>query len=238
MVSMRHIPTALYIDTQVLNAQGLRLDTKDFRRLKDTFVKGGLRLLVPAMMERELLRHYQKRAEECADKVEKAQNMHPMPFLEMWTPRPKNEVIEASFNRLKSDWEHFKSHFTVESLPLVGDLDRVVDWYFSVQPPFSPGKKKEFPDAFILSALDLYHNDHKANIAVVSGDGDFREACESRRYIQHFERLEKYIKAFEPELTRERNVIEEPVDPTQPIVTEDLTEIKAILGRESNGYRD
>ena len=114
---------------------------------------------------------------------------------------------------------------------MLGDLNLVVDWYFSFQPPFSPDKKKEFPDAFILSALDFYHNDHKANIAVVSMDGDFCTACKIRRYIQHFTSLEEYIKAFEPELTRERYVIEEPVDPTQPIVTEDLTELKAVLGR-------
>ncbi len=218
--------------------QGLRLDTKAFRLMKTKFVKSGLRLLVPAMMERELIRHYRKQAKDCANAVEKAQNIHPMPFLEMWTPRPKDEVIEACFNELISQWEQFKSHFTVESLSLVGDLDRVVDWYFSVQPPFSPEKKKEFPDAFILSALDLYHNDHKANIAVVSGDRDFSNACQVRRHIQHFDKLEQYIKAFEPELTRERSVIEEPVDPTQPIVTEDLTELKAILGRESDGYPD
>ena len=235
---MRHIPTSLYIDTEVFKHQALRLDTKVFSQTKDTFVKGGIRLLVPAIMERELLRHYQVQAEKCADAVEKAQDMYPISSLEMWKSRPKNEVIEECFNRLKTDWEHFKSHFTVENLPLVGDFDRVVDWYFSVQPPFSPSKKKEFPDAFILSALDLYHNDHKANIAVVSGDGDFSAACKIRRYIQHFKGLEKYIKAFEPELTKEKYVIEEPVDPTQPIVTEDLTELKAILARESDGYPD
>ena len=228
---MRHIPTALYIDTQVFMAQGLRLDTKDLRRLKDTFVKGGIRLLVPAMMESELLRHYREQAEKSANAVEKTQNMHPMPFLEMWSPRPKNEVIEACFNRLKSDWEHFKSHFTVESLPLVGDLDRVVDWYFEVKPPFSDKKPKEFPDAFILSALDLYHNDHNANIAVVSRDDGFSEACQRRRYTEHFETLEEYINAFQPELTKEKYKIPEPVDPTQPAVTEDLTELKSIMNR-------
>lgn len=235
---MRHIPISLYIDTEVFKHQGLRLDTSVFSLMQDTFVKGGIRLLVPAIMERELLRHYQIQAEKCADAVEKAQNMYPISSLEMWKSRPKNEVIKECFNRLEADWEHFKSHFTVESLPLVGDLGLVVDWYFSVQPPFSPAKKKEFPDAFILSALDLYHNDHKANIAVVSRDGDFSTACKIRRHIQHFESLEKYIKAFEPELTKEKYVIEEPVDPTQPIVTEDLTELKAILGRESDGYPD
>ena len=53
---MRHIPTSLYIDTEVFVRHGLRLDTKEFNSLKDTFAKGGLRLLVPAIMERELLR--------------------------------------------------------------------------------------------------------------------------------------------------------------------------------------
>ncbi len=228
---MRHIPTSLYIDTEVFKRQGLRLDTGDFKSLKDTFVKGGLRLLIPAMMERELLRHYQTQAKECADAVHKAQQKHPMPFLEMWTPRPEKEVIDECFNELKSQWEQFKSHFVVEELPLVGDIDRVVGWYFSVEPPFSEKKNKEFPDAFILSALESYHNDHKANIAVVSGDGDFGTSCKVRSYIDHFDSLKKYANAFKPELTREQYLIEEPVDPTQSIVTEDLQELKAILGR-------
>ena len=223
----------MYIDTEVFKRHGLRLDTKDFNTLKDTFIKGGLRLLIPAMMERELFRHYQRRAEACADAVNsKALQEHPIPFLKIWKPQPKEEVIVKCFKELKSQWEQFKSHFTVEELPLVGDINRVVDWYFSVQPPFGKGKKrKEFPDAFILSTLESYFKDHKANIAVVSGDGDLRTACKMRPYIQHYDSLKDYVKAFEPELTKEEYFIEEPVDPTQSIVTEDLQELKAILGR-------
>ena len=187
--------------------------------------------MVPAMMERELFRHYRKQAEECASAVEKAQTKHPLPSLEMWLPLSRDEVINKCIKELNSQWERFKSHFIVEELPIVGDLDKVMDRYFSVEPPFSLRKPKEFPDAFILSTLDTYHNDHKANIAVISADGDFAEACKTRRYIQHFADLEKYVEAFKPELTKERYFIEEPVDPTQPIVTEDLTELKTILDR-------
>ena len=60
---MRHVPTSLYIDTEFFVRNGLKLDTSEFKILKDTFVKGGLRLLVPEMMERELLRHYKKKSE-------------------------------------------------------------------------------------------------------------------------------------------------------------------------------
>ena len=228
---MRHIPTSLYIDTEVFKRNGLRLDTADFTLLKDTFIKGGIRLLVPAMMERELFRHYRRQSEECASAVEKAQTKHPLPSLKMWSSPSRDEVVDECFRELKSQWERFKSHFTVEELPIVGDLDQVIDRYFGVKPPFSTKKPKEFPDAFILSTLEAYHKKYKANIALVSGDDDFGEACAMRRYIEHFNSLEKYVGAFKPELTKEQYFPEEPVDPTLPIATEDLTELKTIIDR-------
>ena len=63
---MRHPPTNLYIDTQVFVQNNLNLNSEVFRKLKDTFVKDGLRLLVPEMMERELFRKYEERAKKVA----------------------------------------------------------------------------------------------------------------------------------------------------------------------------
>ena len=129
-------------------------------------------------------------------------------------------------------WNLFKEHFIVEHLPLVGSLEDVVDWYFRVEPPFSEKKRKEFPDGFILSAIEGYHREQNATIAVVSADGDFERACATRPYIAHYADLKTYVDAFKPELSY-KDRMPEPVDPTQPIVTEDLTELKAILGRGS-----
>ena len=68
---MRHVPTSLYIDTEYFKRQNLRFDTQAFTEFKGRFVKQGLRLLVPKIMERELLRHFHRKAEEIADKLEK-----------------------------------------------------------------------------------------------------------------------------------------------------------------------
>ena len=182
-------------------------------------------------MERELLRHYRKQAEKCWSAISKAQQEHPILSLELWRQQSKDEVENTCFQELRLLWENFKSHFSVEHLPLVGDIDRVADWYFKVEPPFTKKKAKEFPDAFILSAIERYHAECNANIAIISCDNDFREACASRRYLQHFDSLDQYIDAFKPELTKEKYLTEEPVEPTRPIVTEDLTELKSILGR-------
>ena len=230
---MRHVPTALYIDTEVFNRNNLRLDTREFTLLKDTFVKGGLRLLVPEMMERELFRHYGTRAKETAEKLARAHRAHPVEYLSLADLPTQEELEEMCRNELRRQWEEFKGHFVVEQLPLVGSLEDVVNWYFSIRAPFTKKKPKEFPDAFILSALEHYHQEHKASIAVVSADGDFSKARMRRPYIEYYENLEKYVEAFKPALTSD-DLIFEPIDPTQPIATEDLTELKAILGRGSS----
>lgn len=230
---MRYVPTALYIDTEVFKGQSLKLDSKAFILLTETFVKEGIRLLVPEIMERELLRHYKNQAAKAAYELVSAYNAHPINSLSL-NDIPSQEDLETQcLTTMIQQWEDFKKHFTLEKLPLVGCLEDVISWYFNIELPFEPKKLKEFPDAFILSALDHYHKEHKANIAVISKDGGFSKACIKRRYILCFTDLIKYVEAFSPEISgKDRKP--EPIDPTKPITTEDLTEMKVILGRGNN----
>jgi len=225
---MRHVPTSIYIDTEFFKRQGLRLDNKAFTALTDTFIKGGLRLLVPAMMERELFRHFKREAEKAAEALVKAHKAYPVINLSIANIPSQNELEKSCLEEMSRQWDSFKQHFVVESLPIAGNLDDVVDWYFEVLPPFSEKKAKEFPDAFIISALDQYHKQHNTNIAVIGLDGDFIQACAKRRYLLYFPDLQKYIDAFQPEVSGKDL---EKIDLTKPIVTEDLSELKAILGR-------
>lgn len=227
---MRHVPTSLYIDTEFFKRQGLRFDRKAFTALTGTFAKGGLRLLVPAIMERELLRHFAREAEKAANAVTNAHKAYPINNLALFELLSQEELKTKCIEEMNRKWSSFKEHFVVENLPIAGNLEDVVDWYFEIRPPFSEKKSKEFPDAFIISALDQYHKQHHANIAVIGFDGDFSQACASRRYILYFPDLEKYIEAFQPELSGKERLPGD-VDLTKPIITEDLTELKAILAR-------
>lgn len=230
---MRHVPTALYLDTQVFKKQGLKFETKVFIRLQETFIQGGIRLLIPKFMERELKRHFRDRASEAANQLMAKYTAHPINLLSLPGLPSKEEIESESYHSMVQQWESFKKHFVVEELPLVGELEDVVDWYFNVEPPFGEGKKaKEFPDAFILSALDQYHRKHSANIAAVSEDGDFKSACARRRFVAHYHDLDKYIDEFEPQL--KSSDLERPENaPTRPRTTDDLTELRSILLRGS-----
>ena len=230
---MRHVPTSLYIDTEFFKRQGLRFDTKAFTTLTATFVKGGLRLLVPTIMERELLRHFAQEAEKVANAFVCSLKAYPINNLALAKLPSQEELKTKCIEEMNGQWSSFKEHFVVEILPIVGNLEDVVDWYFEILPPFSVKKPKEFPDAFIISALDQYHKQHHANIAVIGLDGDFNNACASRRYILYFPDLGKYIEAFQPELSGKER-LPGSVDFTKPITTEDLTELKAILARGSH----
>lgn len=229
---MRHVPTSVYIDTEFYKRQSFRFDTKSLKSLITNFKKGGLRLLVPAISERELIRHFSNEAKTVSNSFTSAQKAYPVSKILHDLPS-KEELEGKCFEELMRQWSSFKEHFAVEQLPLVGNLEDVVSWYFAVQPPFSGAKKKEFPDAFILSVLDQYHKHHHAKIAVISNDGDFAKACMSRSYILHFADLDKYIEAFLPELSGKERLPDD-IDPTIPIATEDLTELKAILARGGN----
>ncbi len=70
---MRHVPTSLYIDTEFFKRQGLRFDTSAIADLKKNFVKEGIQLLVPVIMERELLRHFEREAEKISNALIKSE---------------------------------------------------------------------------------------------------------------------------------------------------------------------
>lgn len=228
---MRHIPTTLYIDTELFVGQQLRFDTSVFKSLKDSFVSKGLRLLIPAVTEREIQRHFMRRAEKVAQAIHKADKIYPIERLGFQKILPKDELISTCIDEMNVQWTSFKDFFVVKELPIVGNIEKVIDWYFEVKAPFGTNKKeKEFPDAFIISILDLYHEKTQSNIAVIGKDGDFCVACSSRHYIAYYEKLEDYISAFKEHSSGDK-ILPDEIDLTKPIVTEDLTELKSILAR-------
>ena len=213
---MKHVPTYLYIDTCcVINEWNKGLNT-----LKEKAPEGTLRLLVPEIMKRELSRRFEKEAaNNTPRKANKAHTINKSP--------PVKSSSQKYIEKKNRKWFSFKKHFKVEELGIVGSLEDVIDWYFKVQSPFkeSDGKRKEFPDAFIISVLDQYHSQHRhEKIAVISCDNDFKEACESRSsYTYYFSSLDEYIKAFEAELLGKIFII-----------TEELVALKTILDHDEH----
>ena len=60
------------------------------------------------------------------------------------------------------------------------DLDKVIEDYFEINPPFQSGekKRKEFPDAFIASQITKRFGDNE-KVAIISADNGFKDACKN-----------------------------------------------------------
>ena len=136
-MNQRHIPTSLYIDTEVFVRNGYRFDTQAFTQLFNTFVKGGIRLLIPAMMERELLRKFREQAVKATNALIGAHKTHPIASLSLIELSTKEELQSKCYDAMVRQWETFKEHFIIEKLPIVGNLEDTIDWYFKKEPPFS-----------------------------------------------------------------------------------------------------
>ena len=65
------------------------------------------------------------------------------------------------------------------------NLDRIIDDYFEINPPFEEGekKRKEFPDAFIASQIKKRFGETE-DVAIVSNDNGFKRACQKTQ--NHF----------------------------------------------------
>lgn len=72
----------------------------------------------------------------------------------------------------------------------------VFDLYFKQKPPFGKGKKKaEFPDAFIIAALNNWSRMRKKRISIVSTDGDMRAACDKNLNMRFFSKLSEFLES-------------------------------------------
>ncbi len=60
------------------------------------------------------------------------------------------------------------------------NLNRLLSLYFNCSPPFGKkeDKKYEFPDAIALQSLEMFAEDKKYNIVVISNDADWKNYCE------------------------------------------------------------
>lgn len=97
------------------------------------------------------------------------------PYLEL----PKLD-LGVNFDQLSQDLDNFILNGKIQSIPHSNaDINDVVKKYFDQSPPFGSGKKYEFPDAIVLSAIENWCTKNRTKIYVISNDPDFKNFVSS-----------------------------------------------------------
>lgn len=188
------IPTAVFLDTSVLDGQQYNLQSTPLATFAQACAKRSMKLLLPDPTEREIRRHLRERTIEAMAALEGLRRK--APYLANWKGLARQfgsaalELFNAQ-NAAGNEWETFLKQFSVVRLGYTGlDIGKVMRWYDGAEPPFKEGKKrKEFPDAFAIEMLDAYARKEKIYIAVVSSDDDFKLACQRYSALLYFKAL-------------------------------------------------
>ncbi len=104
---------------------------------------------------------------------------------------PRDKIVHRIIGQLKDYFKDSKTQIipALETSPSI-----VFDKYFAKKPPFGLGKKKsEFPDAFVLAALDIWCKESAQKIFIVSQDPDMESFCHDSETLFHLPSLESFL---------------------------------------------
>ena len=109
----------------------------------------------------------------------------------LFRPLEEDHLCVSLMTMLKADIDGAKA----EILPASAVSAAVIfDKYFHKQAPFGPAKKKEeFPDAFVLTALEQWCADKKQQMYVISSDGDMESGCSDRGPLIHLKSIAEFV---------------------------------------------
>lgn len=190
--------TAVTLDTNVFDGQGLQLKSAALRAVAG--LKGvPFHFLLSSTVVREVQGHITKAMEDALREAKKAVGQALFRFD---TTKPtRNELLDQITGGLApadaavaqvQDFVKDSANEVLDDTSLV-DVATVFGAYFDHLPPFSHGKKTEFPDALALHALDRAATDRGTGFLVVSEDGDWRAFCERSQQLYLVSEVQKAL---------------------------------------------
>lgn len=171
----------IFIDTSVFQQECFFKNTGRVSKLFNLAKDGYIRILLPIITEKEWLKHFREQAEfnlksrEIERKLELlGHNESASEFLKQYN------ILLDSFDVSREIENNFKMYISHDGIIRIDysffedAIAGVFDKYFKQEKPFgSGGKAKEFPDAFVLAALEKYAKKNKLDrIVIFSSDKD------------------------------------------------------------------
>ena len=201
---MINFPLAVTLDTNIFHAAKYDFSERsDLSLLVEYVEKGRIKLFLSDIVVQEAKRHIIQQVDDaysCAQRFTK--DLNKMISQEVTTHFELDRLYNFVKNkkeqeRLKekrvSDFDRFlrRSNAQLLKAELI-DLEKVIDDYFQMKPPFENNtkKRKEFPDAFIASQINNMFGDDET-IAIISNDNGFVSACQTAPNHLFFDSLRK-----------------------------------------------
>ncbi|HHT5060330.1 TPA: PIN domain-containing protein [Klebsiella quasipneumoniae] len=196
---MELITRLVYIDTSAYERKHFQFGLYILEKLQSFASNGKVHVLITDITRKEIEAHIRKKVEEALRELEKYKKQY-APILRTSKGSIgdglfiKPNLEEVTIEALES-FSNFLASEGVEEITVnnVSPL-LVFEKYFSNAPPFDqPGKKKEFPDAFTLEAVNNIAVKRNHKVYIVSEDNDLISACEHNPNFLHLINIQSLI---------------------------------------------
>jgi hypothetical protein len=187
-----------FLDTNTYVGKNFQFESHELERLRSHLEEDDCHLLITDVNIQEIRRHIKRRAGKAVAAVKRAtreamilRNTPGLSWHHIFEKVSADDItreMNASFDKFLAS-----EHVEVVSTKNV-DVAAVFEAYFSEAPPFaSSGKKAEFPDAFVLHAINEISKKRGHKLYVVSNDGDFKAFCGQHENLISVDRLERLL---------------------------------------------
>lgn len=192
----------IFIDTSIFIGQNYSYHGSVFQNIVRLSANRQARVFITDITLREVISHIEadvSRACQAATKLQKdariLRNITTPPYTGLF----EKTDADSAVTELKRQLNAFLAGASVETISTSDvSVKTIFDKYFNRQPPFGDGKKKdEFPDAFVLEALEDWCKEHNERMYLVSTDGDLKDHCVNSNNLVTLEKLAEFISLVE-----------------------------------------
>jgi hypothetical protein len=199
-MSSTHLKTKnVFIDTSIFVSENFAVDSTKFHTLMSLAQINHIKLLLTDITLQEIESNKDEfitQAEQSLGRFQKnakiLRNLPDHPMAAIFKPFDRKEISKEIQNTLDKFLKDAKS----EVIPALSEDPKIIfDKYFKGAPPFGKGKKKsEFPDAFIMTALEKWCEKNSQTIYVLSSDPDMEAACNASSSLFYLPGLVDFLK--------------------------------------------
>lgn len=187
----------VFIDTSIFIKMNFFYGHPAFVALRESVNQGRTRILLTDVTVEEVKANIREETTAAIQAIKKSRNPAKI-FKNLggtYSPIFKDPNFESITEEIIKQFEAFSAEVGAVVVPVERAITKeVFTLYFNSALPFGEGKKKsEFPDAFVLSALNDWADEEGQRLYVVSNDKDMKGIENSFKNLIPTESLEQYL---------------------------------------------
>jgi len=189
----------VFIDTSIFVSENFNIAGTKFKTLAYLAQANRIYIKSSDITYREIISNIEENVESAEKSIHKTKKEarilrnlgHKSSYKALFADFPRDKIVDKISKQIRRYFISSKIEIirALKTSPAV-----VFDKYFNKKPPFGLEKKKsEFPDAFVLSALEDWCDKNNQSIFVISHDPDMASACCSSERLEYLPSLQAFL---------------------------------------------